>query len=105
MTGGNVTDTPAWAELGETISAIREQLQQARDESQEEGKLRFRTGPVELEFSVEVRKEGDARARIFVLPWSADARAALSAGRVHRLKVTLQPVDDQGRDQLIHGDW
>ena len=68
-----------WAELGETVSAIRAQLQQALEEGKDEP-LRFRTGPVELEFSVEVRKEGEAKARILVLPWSAEARAAV----VHR---------------------
>lgn len=91
-----------WAELGETVSAIRAQLQQALAEGKDQP-LRFRTGPVELEFSVEVRKDGDARARILVLPWSADAHAAVGTGRVHRIKLTLQPVESTGGDLLIAG--
>ena len=91
-----------WAELGETVSAIRAQLQQALEEGSDKP-LKFRTGPVELEFSIEVRKEGEARTRILVLPWSADARGAVSADRVNRIKLTLQPVDDTGGDALIHG--
>ncbi|MCD7440991.1 hypothetical protein K4B79_22540 [Streptomyces lincolnensis] len=90
-----------WAELGETVSAIRAQLQQAMDEGVGHA-LQFRTGPVELEFSVEVRKEGEAKAKVFVLPWSAEARAAVSADAVHRIKLTLQPVDATGADARIH---
>ncbi|MGW7002654.1 trypco2 family protein [Streptomyces sp. NPDC054933] len=100
-----MSDAPSWAELGETISAIRAQLQQALDEGQGEEKLKFRSGPVELEFSVEVRKEGNAKARILVLPWAAEAGGALSAGTVHRLKLTLQPVDDSGEDQHIYSSF
>ncbi|WP_327321418.1 hypothetical protein OG735_02215 [Streptomyces sp. NBC_01210] len=59
-----MSEAPLWAELGETISAVRGQLQQAAHEGEGEGKLKFRTGPVELEFSVEVRKEGNAKTRI-----------------------------------------
>lgn len=99
--GGQVPQEP-WAELGETVSAIREQLQQAMDEG--DGKaLKFRAGPVELEFSIEVRKEGEAKARIMVLPWSAEARAAAGANAVHRLKLTLQPIDGAGGDAQILG--
>lgn len=91
-----------WAELGETVSAIRAQLQQALEEGKDEP-LRFRAGPVELEFSIEVRKEGEAKAKILVLPWSAEARAGASSGRVNRIRLTLQPVDGAGGDLLIAG--
>ena len=100
-----MSDAPSWAELGETVSAIRAQLQQARDAAAADGPegLKFRTGPVELEFSVEVRKEGEAKAKIFVLPLSAEARGANSGGTVHRLKITLQPVDAYDQDAKIYG--
>lgn len=75
--GGDMSQEP-WAELGETVSAIRTQLQQALEEGRNEP-LRFRTGPVELEFSIEVRKEGEAKTRILVLPWSAEARAGVES--------------------------
>lgn len=92
-----------WAELGEAVSAIRAQLQQALDEGTGQT-LHFRAGPVELEFSVAVRKEGEAKAKVFVLPWSAEARAAASADAVHRVKLTLQPVEAAtGADAHIHG--
>lgn len=92
-----------WAELGETVSAIRSQLQQAMDEGADKA-LQFRSGPVELEFTVAVRKEGEAKAKVFVLPWSAETRVALSADAVHRIKFTMQPVDGVGTDALISSD-
>lgn len=98
--GGDVSQP--WAELGETVSAIRAQLQQAMDEGSGKS-LQFRAGPVELEFSIEVRKEGGAKAKVFVLPWSAEARGAVSADAVHRIKLTLQPVDVTGADARVHG--
>ncbi|MFI1169607.1 trypco2 family protein [Streptomyces sp. NPDC020801] len=98
-----MSGTPQWAELGETISAIRAQLQQAQDEARGSDELLFRTGPVELEFSVEVRKDGEAKAKILVLPWSGEARGALAAGTIHRLKLTLQPVDRYDQEAKIHG--
>ncbi|MGW2564145.1 trypco2 family protein [Streptomyces sp. NPDC001514] len=91
-----------WAELGETVGAIRAQLQQAMDEGAGQT-LKFRTGPVELEFSIAVRKEGEAKTKVFVLPWSAEARGTASTDTVHRIKFTLQPLDEAGADARIHG--
>ena len=96
-----MVDEP-WAELGETVSAIRVQLQQALAEGEGQP-LKFRTGPVELEFSVAVRKEGEARAKVFVLPWSAEARGTTGADTLHRISLTLQPIDAAGEDARIHG--
>lgn len=90
-----------WAELGDAVSAIRAQLQQAVNEGASEG-LKFRTGPVELEFSVEVRKDTEAKTRVFVVPWSGEARAARESGTVQRIKLTLHPVDGTGADATIH---
>ncbi|UXX94217.1 hypothetical protein N7U49_22810 [Streptomyces sp. AD2-2] len=91
-----------WAELGETVSAIRAQLQQALDEGNDKA-LKFRTGPVSLEFSIVVRKEGEGRTKVFVLPFSADAKVAASAESVHRVALTLQPIDATGADARIFG--
>ncbi|PYC69052.1 hypothetical protein C7C46_28475 [Streptomyces tateyamensis] len=94
-----------WAELGETISAIRSELRQAMAAGQDED-VKFRTGPVELEFSVEVKKEASGRAKVLVLPWSAEARGGASSDRVHRIKLTLQPVDEStGQDLVISDTW
>ncbi|MER7689751.1 trypco2 family protein [Streptomyces sp. NPDC097610] len=98
--GADVPQEP-WAELGETVSAIRAQLQQAMDEGAGQA-LKFRTGPVELEFSIEVRKEGEAKAKVFVLPWSGETRGTVSADMIHRIKLTLQPIDDADADARIY---
>ncbi|MER5794098.1 trypco2 family protein [Streptomyces sp. NPDC001980] len=91
-----------WAELGETIGAIRSELQYALDAGQGES-VRFTTGPVELEFTVEVKKEAGARAKVFVLPWTVEAQGTAGAARTHRIKLTLQPVDGAGTDLRIGG--
>ncbi|GAB1333218.1 hypothetical protein ACE1SV_75570 [Streptomyces sennicomposti] len=92
-----------WAELGETISAIRAELQSAMETGREEA-LKFRTGPVELEFTVEVKKDGGAKAKVFVLPWTVEAQGTASVGRTHRVKLTLQPVDGDDNDLRISAD-
>ena len=87
-----------WAQLGDAVSAIRAELARAEEEGRNSG-VRFRTGPVELEFTVDVTVGGTGRAKVFVLPLSADASA--SRERMHRIRLTLQPVDEHGRDKKI----
>nr|WP_254594715.1 trypco2 family protein [Streptomyces sp. 8P21H-1] len=54
---------------------------------------RFEVGPVELEFSVEMRREGKGKAGVKVWVVSADAEASVSKASVHRVKLTLTPKD------------
>ncbi len=91
-----------WAGLSEAISAIRGELEQAMDDGREHS-IHFRTGPVEMEFAVDVKKDGQAGAKVSILPWSAsaEAKAGYAAGTTSRLKITLQPVDEHGQDQQI----
>ncbi|MFF1342052.1 trypco2 family protein [Streptomyces sp. NPDC058290] len=91
-----------WAGLSEAISAIRAELEQAMNDGHGHA-IHFRTGPVEMEFAVDVKKDGQAGAKVSVLPWSAsvEAKAGHAAGTTSRLKVTLQPVDEHGQDQKI----
>jgi ABC-type Na+ efflux pump permease subunit len=93
----------AWAGLAEAIGAIRAELQQAaRDGAGDE--IQFRTGAVEIEFAVDVKADGEARAKVLVLPFSADAKLARSKGTTNRVKITLQPVDAEGTDLRIKDD-
>jgi hypothetical protein len=91
-----------WAGLSEAISAIRAELEQAMTDGHGHA-IQFRTGPVEMEFAVDVKKDGQAGAKVSVLPWSvsAEAKAGYAAGTTSRLKITLQPVDEHGKDQRI----
>ena len=93
----------AWMGLAEAIGAIRAELQQAaRDGAGQE--IQFRTGPVEIEFAVDMKKDGEARAKVLVLPFSAEAKASRSKGTTSRVKLTLQPVDTEGADRRIADD-
>ena len=89
-----------WASLGDAIGAVRAELERAEREG-EKSSLKFRTGPVELEFTVEVKADKRGKAGVFVLPWSAQVEAGREHDRVHRLKLTLQPVDEAGADRTI----
>ncbi|MEV7887922.1 trypco2 family protein [Streptomyces sp. NPDC002817] len=93
----------AWAGLAEAIGAIRAELQQAARDGEGQ-KIQFRTGPVEIEFSVDVRKDGEARAKVLVLPFGAEAKASLSKGTTNRVEITLQPVDGEGADRRLTDD-
>ncbi|MFC7307232.1 trypco2 family protein [Streptomyces monticola] len=90
----------AWAELAEAIGAVRAELQAAMAAG-EGSALQFRTGPGELEFTVDVQKHGEAGTKVLVLPWSAQAKAGAASGRTQRIKLTLQPIDSQGEDARI----
>jgi hypothetical protein len=94
-------DNEPWAELADAVSAIRSQLEDAMERGQGE-KVRFRTGPVEMEFAVDVRKDAEARAKVMVLPWGAEAKGGYTAGSTSRVRITLQPVDDTGDDLTIN---
>ncbi|GAB7109722.1 hypothetical protein JCM4814A_80370 [Streptomyces phaeofaciens JCM 4814] len=91
-----------WAGLSEAISAVRAELEQAMTDGQGHA-IQFRTGPVEMEFAVDIKKDAQAGAKVSVLPWSAsaEAKAGYAAGSTSRLKITLQPVDEHGQDQKI----
>lgn len=89
-----------WAGLAEAIAAVRSELELALDDGQGH-RISFLMGQVEMEFAVDVKKDGEARAKVMVLPWSAEAKGSYATGTVNRLKITLQPVDEQGKDQKI----
>ncbi|QES35112.1 hypothetical protein DEJ48_18365 [Streptomyces venezuelae] len=89
--------------LAEAIGAVRAELRRAAEEGRGQD-LQFRTGPVELEFTVDVRKDAEARAKVLVLPFGAEAKASRSKGTVNRLKVTLQPVDPSTGEDARVGD-
>jgi hypothetical protein len=89
-----------WVNLAQAVKAIRSELQEALLEGEGE-QIHFRAGPIELEFSIDVKKDASGGAKVFVVPWSAEARGSWSTDRVHRMTVTLQPVDAEGRDADI----
>ena len=74
------------------------------DESDRGGKdspVAFRAGPVELEFDVAFTASGGADVGVRVWVISVGAKGELSRTATNRLKVTLTPVDREGKDKLI----
>jgi hypothetical protein len=87
--------------LADAVRGVRAELQAAMVEGEGKG-LRFEVGPVELEFAVDVRKEVGAEvgARVYVVSFGARGSQAQTA--THRLKLTLQPMDDQGNPARVN---
>lgn len=79
-----------WIGLSDAIAALRAELVTAMAAGQSEV-LRFELGPVELEFTVDVHKEGgaDAGIRWGVVSFGATGSARSATG--HRVKLVLQP--------------
>jgi hypothetical protein len=87
-------------ELADAVSAIRDELLEGVQRAA--GKtLAFAVGPIEMEFTVELRK--DVRAKTGVKAWllTADAEAGRSRSSVQKVKLVLTPKRPDGRDLLI----
>ena len=78
-------------ELAEVIRQLRGELNRARQGAADED-LRFELGPIELEVTVELEKEGgvDAKVRFWVAELGGDARVGTT--NTQRIKLTLQPT-------------
>ncbi|MFE9426625.1 trypco2 family protein [Kitasatospora sp. NPDC006697] len=90
-------------ELAEAVEAVRRQLAQAAERAAGE-RLQFEVGTVELEFSVELRRErqGGGGVRAWVL--SVGAEASQARTRAHRVTVSLTPVDTATGANLLVGN-
>lgn len=91
---------PVPVELAVAIGQVREQLAKAIEEGQD-SPVAFRAGPVELEFDVAFTASGGADVGVRVWVVSVGAKGEVSRAATTRLKVTLTPVDRQGKDKLI----
>ena len=88
---GLVVSEP-WIGLSDAIAALRAELVTAMTAGQSE-KLRFELGPVELEFTVDVHKDGSADAGIRWVVISFGARGSAGSAAGHRVKLVLQPKE------------
>jgi Trypsin-co-occurring domain 2 len=91
-------------ELAEVIGELRRELQQAMHSGEGEP-LRFELGPVELEATVAVEKEGggNAKVRFWVLELGGDAMASRSSSQ--RIKLALQPrLAGSGATPFVAGE-
>lgn len=78
-------------ELADVISELRDELDRARL-SAEGSALRFGLGPVELEVTVALDREGEAggKVRFWVAEVGMDSKVASTS--TQRIKLTLQPT-------------
>ena len=84
------------AGLAETIKALRSELTAAMESGANDA-LRFQLGPVELELTLAITREGGVDGGIRFGVISFGAKAGISDQDTHRVKLSLQPVI-RGRD-------
>ncbi|WP_326687422.1 MULTISPECIES: trypco2 family protein [unclassified Streptomyces] len=86
-------------ELADAVQAVRDELLTAAARGTGRD-LRFEVGDINLEFTVELRR--DARVKSGVRAWviSADADAGRSTARTHKVSFTLRP-----KDARMGGGW
>jgi hypothetical protein len=77
-------------ELAEVISELRREMQEAMAAGRNEP-LRFDAGPIELEATIAVERQGGAGAKIrfYIVELGGEAMAARTS--TQRIKLTLQP--------------
>ncbi|GAA3014903.1 trypco2 family protein [Streptomyces fulvorobeus] len=107
MAGDDTDDShgPAGIELADAVESIRDQLIDAATRATGLP-VAFEVGEIQMEFTLELRKEakGGAKVRAWVVEAGADA--SLSAARTHRVAFTLTPRDavTGGAWEIGHGD-
>lgn len=84
-------------ELADAVQAVRQQLAAAAEQAAGQ-RIQFEVGPVELEFSVELRRDAKASGGVRAWVLSADLEGSAGRTRAHRVTVSLTP-----RDQLTGG--
>jgi hypothetical protein len=87
-------DDIAVAGLAEVIGQVRDELEQAQRDG--EGRdLKFSVEKVNLEFAVQVRREGNGRAELRIGVLTAGGGGTAAKDRTHTIQIELKP---QGRD-------
>ncbi|MER5460300.1 trypco2 family protein [Streptomyces sp. NPDC002668] len=87
-------DDTAVAGLAEVIGQVRDELERAQRDG--EGRdLKFSVEKVNLEFAVQVRREGGGRAELRIGVVTAGGSGSAARDRTHTIQIELKP---QGRD-------
>lgn len=87
-------------ELAEAVEAVRLELMRAK-ELGAGSSLIFEVGPVEMEFTVALTREGKTNAGVKVWVLEAGASGSLTGQRTHRIKITLNPKQADDRPARI----
>lgn len=86
--------------LAEAIGQVRSELEKAIKEGAGSD-VAFKAGPVELEFEVGFTRTGGVQGGFQLSVLSLGAKRERSSTATHAVKVSLTPVDREGRDKLI----
>ena len=87
-------------ELARAIEEVRAQIVQAINEGAD-SPVAFRAGPVELEFQVAFTSSRGGKGGVDVWVLSAEGKGDVARSATTKLKVSLTPVDRQGKEKLI----
>ena len=93
------TDSPG-VRLSEAIAEVRRELSTAIAQGQKSD-VAFRAGPIELEFDVAFDSTTGANGGVHVWVVSLSGSHEVHRTVSNHLKITLTPVDRQGKDRLI----
>ncbi|MER5766304.1 trypco2 family protein [Streptomyces sp. NPDC001985] len=86
------------AGLAEVIGRIREELETAQRNGADSG-LQFLVERVNIEFAVQIRREGGGRGGVRVGVLTAEAGAAVARENTHRIEIELLPHDRDDRPE------
>jgi hypothetical protein len=89
-------------ELADAVAAIRGELLEAAERGAGED-IAFTVGPIEMEFTVELRADAKAKAGFKAWVLDSEVEAGVSRGRTHRVMLTLTPKGPDGGDLFIAG--
>ncbi|MDH6111209.1 hypothetical protein P3T36_003233 [Kitasatospora sp. MAP12-15] len=87
-----MSEAVADIELADAVQAVRRQLAAAAEQAAGQ-RIQFEVGPVEIEFTVELRRDAKASGGVRAWVLSADLEASAGRTRAHRVTVTLTPKD------------
>lgn len=76
--------------LAEAIQAVRAELRKAASCAADDD-LKFRVGNVEVQFGVQIVREGNAQAGVKLWVLDAGMNGRLESSRTHSVTVTLTP--------------
>lgn len=95
-------------ELADAVAVLRDELLEAasrttaaRAAAAGTPGLEFAVGPIELEFTVELRRDASVKAGFKAWVVSGEAAAGVAQTRTHRVAVSLTPRAPGGGDLLI----
>ncbi|RSS38083.1 trypco2 family protein [Streptomyces sp. WAC08241] len=86
-------------ELADAIQSVRDQLVTAAARATGQP-VAFEVGDIEMEFTIELRKEVKAGGKVKAWVVEAGADAGRSRGDIHRVSFTLKP-----RNATTGGSW